>query len=201
METIKLDLSEKQMKKLAMGGAVMVSPSMMGGAVECTLNPTKCARMRKNHTAGKKYLLRMGETELKGGSFKSFLRGAKKAAKFVGKATGEALKFTGRKAWDEWQEKFKPIYGPKIRAGLKYGLDAGLETLAAATGQEELVAVAAAIAKGLHPLVDKLGDYTNAFGARKGKPSSPAVLMAAGFREKLAEIMEEAMMISEANQK
>ena len=125
METVRLDLSDKQMKKLAMGGAVMVSPSMMGGAVECTLSPSKCAKMRKNHTAGKKYLLRMGETELKGGSFRSFLRGAKKAAKSLGKATLKGLKFAGKKAWDEWQEKYKPIYGPKIRSGLKYGLGIG----------------------------------------------------------------------------
>lgn len=194
METVKLNLSDKQKRKLAMGGAVMVSPAMMeGGMVECTLHGSKCAKMRQNHKMGKKYRLSMNQSELKGGSFKSFTRGLKRAAK----TTGQVFKMGAKKAWDTWQTEFKPIYGPQIRAGLKEGLDAGLQILGAMTGQPEAVAIAKVVAAELSPLVDKLGDYTNAFGMRQG--SSEAQMVAMGLRERLRGVMEEAMMI--ANQK
>lgn len=190
METLKLNLNEKQMKKLAMGGGVMIGPEMMeGGAIECTLNPSKCERMRANHAAGKKYRLTMDAAELKGGSFASFMRGLKKAAK----ATGRFIKKGAKAAWNVWQKDYKPTYGPKIRAGLKDGLDAGLQTLAAMTGQPEAVAIAKVVATQLAPLVDRLGDFTNAFGMRKG--TSEAAMVAAGLRERLKGVMEEAMAV------
>lgn len=190
METLKLNLNERQMKKLAMGGGVMIGPDMMGGAIECTLNPSKCAKMRKNHAAGKKYRLTMDAAELKGGSFASFVRGLKKAAK----KTGQVIKKGAKAAWNIWQEDFKPTYGPKIRRGLKEGLDAGLQTLAAMTGQPEAVAIAKVVADQLSPLIDRLGDYTNAFGMRQG--TSEAAMVAAGLRERLKGVMEEAMLIA-----
>lgn len=194
MESVKLNLSDKQMRKLAMGGAVMVSPAMMeGGMVECTLDGSKCSKMRKNHQMGKKYRLTMNPSELKGGSFASFMRGLKRAAR----KTGQVIKKGANKAWDIWQTDFKPTYGPQIRAGLKEGLDAGLQILGAMTGQPEAVAIAKVVAAQLSPLVDKLGDYSNAFGMREG--TSEAQMVAMGLRERLRGVMEEAMTI--ANQK
>lgn len=193
METIKLNLGEKQMKKLAMGGAIMVSPAMMeGGMIECTLNPSKCERMRANHAMGKRYKLKMDASELKGGSFASFARKLKRAAK----STGKVIKGAAKSAWDIWQRDFKPTYGPQIRSGLKQGLEAGLSTLAAMTGQPEAVAIAEVVARQLEPLVDQLGDYTTAFGMRKGH--SQAAMVASGLREKLVGVMQEAMSVASA---
>ena len=190
METCKLNLTEKQMKKLATGGAIMITPGMYGGEMEFTLAPSKIARMQKNHAAGKKYRLSMDSEEMKGGSMRDFLRKA-----------GRAIKGVAKKGWEIWQTNYKPTYGPMIRAGLKEGLDAGLQILAAASGNPELVEVARATAVFLAPLVDKLGDYTNAFSVgqmKGGKRAQLKMAEASAFRDKMKATMEHAMKIAAA---
>lgn len=191
METVTMNLSDKQMKKLATGGAIMIKPAMMtGGSIQLTLDPSKCERMRKNHEMGKMYRLSMNTKEMNGGSFKSFLRKA-----------GRTLKKGVTKGWEIYQRDFKPTYGPMIREGLKEGLNSGLQILAAMSGNPELVAVAEATAVALSPLVDQLGDYTNAFGMMKGVKNKKIMDDAMSFRKQLQEVVTEAMRISGKNKR
>lgn len=188
METCKLSLTEKQMKKLATGGSIMVTPGMYGGEMEFTLAPSKIARMQKNHAAGKKYRLSMDSKEMKGGSMRSFLRKA-----------GRTIKEGAKKGFEVWKTNYKPTFGPMIRAGLKEGLDAGLQILAASSGQPELVEIAKATALFLSPLIDKLGDYTGAFSVGQmtgGKKGQLAMQDASALREHMKTAMETAMRIA-----
>lgn len=181
MESVNLNLTEKQMKKLATGGAIMVSPAMVGGAVECMLNPGKMARMKKNHEAGKKFRLTMDQSELKGGSFKGFMRKLKKGAK---------------KLWQGYKTYVKPSAGPYIRQKLKEGTHAGLEIGAAAlTGDPEAVAVANAIATELERVIDWIGNQTGAYSVnprytrrlQKGGMVNPALPGAEEINRKIRE--------------
>jgi len=148
METTKLSLTPKQMEKLATGGAIMVGKEMMGGAIECPLHPSKLAKMRANHAAGKKYRLTMEPSEMHGGSWKQF-------KKYIN---------TGFRAY---KKHVVPVIGKPLRKGLKYGAHAGLETLAAMSGRPEAVAIARSIADELEKLVDLVGDKTGAYGMRR----------------------------------
>lgn len=193
METCKLSLTEKQMKKLATGGSIMVTPGMYGGEMEFTLAPSKIARMQKNHAAGKKYRLSMDSKEMKGGSMRSFLRKA-----------GRTIKEGAKKGFEVWQTNYKPTYGPMIRAGLKEGLSSGLQILGAMTGQPELVEIAALTAQFLSPLIDKLGDASGAFGMTGGavgqmtggKKAQLAMQDASMLRDHMKTAMETAMRIA-----
>ena len=189
MESCKLSLTEKQMKKLASGGAIMVSPGMYGaGEMELTLSPSKHERMKKNHAAGKKYRLQMDSKEMKGGSMRSFLRKA-----------GKAVKGAAKKGWEVWQKEYKPTYGPMIRVGLKEGLDAGLQLLGAMTGNPELVEVAKIASMVLAPLVDQLGDYTGGFSVGQmtgGKRGQLKMAQASELRDKMKSAMETAMTVA-----
>lgn len=144
MESVALNLTPGQMERLAMGGAIMVAPEMVGGAVQCTISGAKKAKMMKNHAVGKKFRLTMDPQELKGGSFKSFLRKLKRG----------------------YQKYVRPRIGPKIRKGLKEAAHGALEIPAAMTGSPEAVNIAKAIATELEGLVDWLGNKTGAFGMR-----------------------------------
>ena len=189
METVSMNLSDKQIKKLATGGAIMIKPTMMtGGAIQLTLHPSKCERMRKNHEMGKMYRLSMDAKEMKGGSFKSFLRKA-----------GSTLKKGVTKGWEIYQRDYKPTYGPMIREGLKEGMSAALQILAARSGSPALVEVAEATAVALSPLVDQLGDFTQAFsvGQFKGNKKDRKMMDdAISFRKEIKGVVEEAMRIA-----
>lgn len=174
MET-NLDLTPTQMKRLITGGAVMISPQMVGGAVSCTLHPMKHKKMMKNHAAGKKYRLQMDESELTGGSWKSLKRGLKKGFKAVGKISkvagkdlGEALKTGAKQGWELYKKDVKPIVGPPIRNAMKKGIHTAIEgTTGFFTENPIAVGLAHKVANELEKYVDMLGDKSQAFGMKR----------------------------------
>lgn len=147
MESVKLDLTARQISKLRNGHPVQLKPSQVGCGMEVKLHASKAKKLHSaaRRSKGCRVSMTQEECDMSGGklSWKGFKRGLKKG-------------------WDVYQKDIKPIVSPLIRKGLKAAVEKGLPALAAAVGQPELAAAVPALSKG----VDAVGNATKAFGVK-----------------------------------
>jgi hypothetical protein len=172
MKSIKLPLTDTQMRKLAKGQGIRVNPKAGCTAYEMWCDAGKCKKMEKAMMKGKGFAMKFSPEEMdenvetEGGriNFKKIGKTLRSTAKAVGKL---------------YREKIRPVVGPKIREAVKKAITEGIplagQYLGAITGQPEIVAAAESPAvkrfaeKAAKSGTEKLSKLTGAFGmAGKG---------------------------------
>lgn len=172
MKSMKLPLTDAQLRKLAKGQGVRVNPSSGCTAYDIYCDPAKCKRMERMMTKGKGFTLKLSpeemqeNVEIEGGriNFKKIGRTLRSTAKSVGKF---------------YREKIRPTVGPKIRKVVSEAIEKGIplaaEAIGAVTGQPEIVALAETpqikkLAKKVSKAgTEKLSKLTGAFGMAKAE--------------------------------
>lgn len=190
MKSVKIPLTDTQMRKLAKGQGVRVNPSAGCTAYDVWCKAGKCRRMERMMTKGKGFALKFDpeemdeNVEIEGGriNFKKIGRTLRSTAKSVGKF---------------YREKVRPVVGPKIKEAVKKAIEKGVplavETLGAVTGQPEIVAAAESpvvkrlAKKASEKGTEKLSKLTGAFGMQKvkGMEMGGALKMDKGLAKKM----------------
>jgi len=173
MKSVKIPMTDTQMRKLAKGQGVRINPSSGCTAYDVWCTGDKCKKMEKAMTKGKGFALKFSPEEMdenvdieEGGriNFKKIGRTLRSTAKSVGKF---------------YREKVRPIVGPKIKEAVKKAIEKGIplavEALGAVSGQPEIVAAAESPAvkrlakRASEKGTEKISKLTGAFGM-KGSP-------------------------------
>jgi hypothetical protein len=170
--TVDMDLSDAQLRKLTKGGAIIVKPGMFkkGNSVRVSM-----AQHRKMMTAckkGKGFKLSMSPDELDANEVDM------EGGKINWKAIGRTLRKGAQAAGKFYREEIRPEIGPGLKKSVKNIIEKGIPALAraglTAIGQPELAAAAGPAAKRLAdeiagPATEKLGKLTGAYGMKKKK--------------------------------
>ena len=140
MGTMKVPLTDAQLRKLAKGMGVRVCPNSQATAYDFYCNPGKCKKAMRQMTKGKGFTMKLdpeemdaNEVEIEGGriNFKKIGRTLRSTAKSVGKF---------------YRDEIRPVVGPKIRKALKEAIEKGIplaaQALGDATGTTGMVAAA-----------------------------------------------------------
>ena len=172
LQSIKLPMTDTQMRKLAKGQGVRINPMAGCTAYDVWCNAGKCKRMAKMMEKGKGFQLKFDpeemeeNVEIEGG-------------RINWRKIGRTLRSTAKAVGKFYREKVRPTVGPKIRAAVTKAIEEGIplagEYLGAITGQPEIVAAASSPAvkkfaeKTAKSGADKLSKLTGAFGVKKPK--------------------------------
>lgn len=172
MGTMKVPLTDAQLRKLAKGMGVRVCPNSQATAYDFYCNPSKCKKAMRQMTKGKGFTMKLdpeemdaNEVEIEGGriNFKKIGRTLRSTAKSVGKF---------------YRDEIRPVVGPKIRKAVKEAIEKGIpiaaQALGTITGQPGLVAAAQpaiqrAAKKVAEKGTEKLSKLTGAFGVKQMK--------------------------------
>jgi hypothetical protein len=97
MKIVKLDLSDSQLAKMRKQQPVQIKPSQVGGGVSIHLTDANYNKLAEAYKAGKSTRITLSghESQLSGGSLKSFARGVKKT--FKDPNLGRKISNTSRK--------------------------------------------------------------------------------------------------------
>lgn len=174
MQSIKLPMTDAQMRKLGKGGAIRINPTSQCTAYDIYCDPKKCRRMERMMTKGKGFQMKFSpeemdeNVEIEGGkiNFKKIGRELRSTAKAVGKF---------------YREKIRPVVGPEIRKAVEAAIEKGIplaaDALAIMTGQPEILAASQpAIRRGAKKAAklgtEALSKLTGAFGMVKPKKAA-----------------------------
>ena len=171
MASIKIPMTDAQMRKLAKGQGIRVNPSSSCTAYEVWCTPEKCRRMERMMTKGKGFALKFSpeemdeNVEIEGGRINF-------------KKIGRTLRSTAKAAGKFYREKIRPVVGPEIRKAVETAIEKGIPMAATAlgtvTGQPEIVAAATPALEQASKRIakksaDKIAKLAGAFGMVKPK--------------------------------
>lgn len=184
MQSMKLKLTDAQLRKLAKGKGVMVKPSDMaesGYDIYCTAK--NCKKMCKAQTMGKGMCLRLSPEEMKANEVE-----LEEGGRINWRKIGRTLRTTAKAIGKLYREEVRPEVGPALRRIVKKGIEKGIpfatSALATALGQPELAVATrpfiAKIAQDIaEPATQGISKLTGAFGVKKVKlPKAKAMKMA-----------------------
>lgn len=170
MKSIKLPLTDAQLRKLAKGQGVRVNPKAGCTAYDVWCNAAKCNRMQKMMTKGKGFALKFDPEEMEENV-------ETEGGRINFKKIGKTLRSTAKAIGKFYREKVRPVVGPKIKEAVKTAIEQGIplagEYLGAVTGQPEIVAAATSAPvkrfakKAAEKGTEKLSKLTGAFGMAK----------------------------------
>lgn len=176
LSSMKMPLTDAQLRKLAKGQGVRVAPSSTASAYDIYCSPAKMKRMQRNMTKGKGFTVKLdpeelmeNEVEIEGG-------------RINWKKIGKTLRSTAKSVGKFYREKVRPVVGPTIRKAVKTAIEKGIplaaDALALVTGQPEILAAATPAIKKFSKKAaekgtEKLSKLTGAFGV--GSPAPKAV--------------------------
>lgn len=180
MESIKLPLTDMQLRKLAKGQGVRIKPTAECTAYDVWCGQGKCRRMQRQMTKGKGFSLKLDPEEMDANEIE-----IEEGGKINWKKIGRTLRSTAKSVGKFYREKVRPVVGPKIRKAVKAAIEKGIplagEYLGAITGQPEIVAAATSPAvkrfaeKAAESGTEKLSKLTGAFGLNMKKPLSKQI--------------------------
>lgn len=172
LKSIKIPLTDAQMRKLAKGQGIRVNPMAGCTAYDIWCKAGKCTRMEKAMTKGKGFALKFDPEEMEENVE---MEGGRINFKKIGKTLRSTAKAVGK----FYREKVRPVVGPKIKEAVKKAIEEGIplagQYLGAVTGQPEIVAAAESPAvkrfaeKAAKSGTEKLSKLTGAFGMQKTK--------------------------------
>jgi len=176
MQSIKLPMTDAQMRKLGKGGAIRVNPASKCTAYEMYCEPKKCRRMEKMMTKGQGFQMKFSPEEMEENVE---VEGGRINFKKIGKTLRSTAKAVGK----FYREKIRPVVGPEIRKAVETAIEKGIplaaDALAMVTGQPEILAASQpAIKKGAKKAAkvgtEALSKLTGAFGMAKPKKTKAA---------------------------
>lgn len=175
MKSIKLPLTDTQLRKLAKGQGVRVSPSSNCSAYDIWCKAGKCKRMERMMTKGKGFTVKLDpeemdeNVEIEGG-------------RINWKKLGRTLRSTAKSVGKFYREKVRPVVGPEIRKAVSTAIEKGIplvaDAIGVATGNPEIVAAAQPAIQKLAKQASKKGTekiskLTGAFGMKKPSKTKP----------------------------
>lgn len=191
MKSIKVPMTDAQMRKLAKGQGVRINPSAGCTAYDVWCKAGKCKRMERMMMKGKGFALKFDpeemdeNVEIEGG-------------RINWKKIGRTLRSTAKSVGKFYREKIRPVVGPKIKEAVKKAIEEGIplagEYLGAVTGQPEIVAAAKSPAvkrfaeKAAKSGTEKLSKLTGAFGMQKMPEKGGALKMDKGLAKQMYEM-------------
>ena len=173
MQSMKMELSDAQLRKLSKGGAIILKPASCGKGMSVHMSAAKHKKMMTAMNKGKGMRLSLGQDEL--GENEVEMEGGKINWKRVGRQIRGGLREAGK----FYRKEVRPTVGPALKTLTKKGLEVGTKAavagLATLTGQPALLAAAPGASK----LVSEkgtaaIGKLTGAYGVKKGKKVSMA---------------------------
>lgn len=174
MQSMKLKLTDAQLRKLAKGKGVVVKPSDMaesGYDIYCTTK--NCKKMCKAKTMGKGMCLRLSPEEMEANDVE-----IEEGGRINWRKIGRTLRSTAKAIGKLYREEVRPEVGPALRRIVKKGIEKGIpfatSALATALGQPELAVATrpfiAKIAQDIaEPATQGISKLTGAFGVKKVK--------------------------------
>lgn len=174
MKQISLKLKDKQLRDLAMGKGIMISPKMGGeGGYAISMSPAKLAKLMKALSAGKgmKVMLTPKELQMNGVEMMD-------GGRINWRGIGRTLRKVGKTVGKFYREEIRPTLGPALKSLVKRGVEEGLplvvEGLSALTGNPEIGVAAAPFVQGYarrvsEPIAQAISKKTGAFGTKKAK--------------------------------
>jgi len=171
METMKLDLSDAQLRKLAKGQGIMLKPAYFNKGHGIQMSAAKYKKLHTAMNKGKGMRLTLGQDEL--GANDVEMSGGKINWKKLGRQIRGGLKEAGK----FYRKEVRPTVGPALekltKKGLEVGTKAAVAGLASVTGQPALLAAAPATSKFVSEKGTKaISKLTGAYGVKKGKKKS-----------------------------
>lgn len=180
MDSVKIPLTDAQLRKLARGQGVRIKPTAKCTAYDVWCDAKKCKRMQRQMTKGKGYSLKLDPKEMEANEIE-----VEEGGRINWRKIGRTLRSTAKAAAKFYREKIRPTVGPKIRQAVKTAIEEGIplagEYLGAITGQPEIVAAAKSPAvkrfaeKTAKSGTEKLSKLTGAFGLSMKKPLSKQI--------------------------
>ena len=175
MKQISLKLKDKQLRDLALGKGIMISPKMGGGegGYSISMSPMKHAKLMKAMEAGKGMKIMLTPKEL-GANGVEMLDGGR----INWRGIGRTLRKVGKEAGKFYREEIRPTLGPALKTLVKRGVEEGLplavEGLTTLIGMPEAGVVAAPFVRSYaqkisEPIAKSISKKTGAFGQLKGK--------------------------------
>lgn len=173
MESIKLPLSDAQLRKLAKGQGVRINPSANCSAYDVWCGQGKCRKMARQMTKGKGFNLKLDPEEMDANEIE-----IEEGGRINWKKIGRTLRSTAKSVGKFYREKIRPKVGPVIRKTIKEAIQKGIplaaDALATMTGQPEIGALAKPAVEKLAEKVaesgtEKLSKLTGAFGLKMDK--------------------------------
>lgn len=191
MQSIKLPMTDAQMRKLGKGGAIRVNPASKCTAYEMYCEPKKCRRMEKMMTKGQGFQMKFSPEEM---DENVEVEGGRINFKKIGKTLRSTAKAVGK----FYREKIRPVVGPEIRKAVETAIEKGIplaaDALAMVTGQPEILAASQpAIKKGAKKAAkvgtEALSKLTGAFGmaATKKKAAPKKMQMGMGVKKSITQ--------------
>jgi hypothetical protein len=181
MKQYQLKLKDAQLRDLATGKGIMISPKVAGFGYSISMSPAKHAKMMSAHSQGKSCKLMLSPKELKANGVEVMEGG-----RINWRGIGRTLRRVGKKAGEFYRENIKPEIGPQLKSLVKRGVEEGLplavEGLTALVGAPEIGAVAAPFVRGYarrvsEPFAQAVGRRTGAFGTKKKKTTKRKKMM------------------------
>lgn len=172
MGSMKVPLTDAQLRKLAKGMGVRVSPGANATAYDMMCSPAKIKKMSRQMTKGKGFTMKLDPEELQANEVEC------EGGRINFKKIGRTLRSTAKSVGKFYRENVRPVVGPKIRKAVKTAIEKGIPMAAAAlgtvTGQPELVAATAPAVsrfakKAAEKGTEKLSKLTGAFGVKQGQ--------------------------------
>lgn len=179
LSSMKMPLTDAQLRKLAKGQGVRVTPSSGASAYDIYCSPAKMKRMQRNMTKGKGFTVKLDPDELRENEVEI------EGGRINWKKIGRTLRSTAKSIGKFYREDVRPIVGPAIRTAVKTAIEKGIplaaSTLGTLTGNPAMAAAAApAISKLSKRLAEKgtekLSKLTGAFGV--GAPAATKAVKA-----------------------
>lgn len=180
MDSVKIPLTDAQLRKLAKGQGVRIKPSAGCTAYDVWCDAKKCKRIHKQMMKGKGFTLKLEPKEMEANEIE-----IEEGGRINWKKIGRTLRSTAKAVGKFYREKIRPVVGPKIREAVKTAIEEGIplagEYLGAVTGQPEIVAAAQSPAvkrfaeRAAKTGTEKLSKLTGAFGLNMKKPLSKQI--------------------------
>jgi len=171
MESMKMELTDAQLRKLSKGGAIILKPSQCGKGMHVSMSAAKHKKMMTAMNKGKGMRMSLGQDELAENGVE--MEGGKINWKKVGRQIRGGLREAGK----FYRKEVRPTVGPALKTLTKKGLEVGTKAavagLATLTGQPALLAAAPGASKLVSEKgTEALGKLTGAYGVKKGKKKS-----------------------------
>ena len=173
MKQISLKLKDKQLRDLAMGKGIMISPKMGSGdgGYSISMSPMKHAKLMKAMAEGKGMKMTLTPKEL-GANGVEMMDGGR----INWRGIGRTLRKVGKEAGRFYREQIRPEVGPALKRLVKRGVEEGLplavEGLTTLIGMPEAGVVAAPFVRQYaqkisEPIAKSISKRTGAFGTKK----------------------------------
>lgn len=178
MDSVKLSLTDAQLRKLAKGQGVRVPASAAATegktAYEVWCSAAKAKRMKRQMTKGKGVMMKLDPEEMDANEIE-----IEEGGQINWRKIGRTLRSTAKAAAKFYREKIRPVVGPKIKKAIQTAIEEGIplagEYLGAVTGQPEIVAAATSepvkkfAKRAAEKGTEKLSKLTGAFGLKVDK--------------------------------